>query len=145
VAQRFPAGLPRLRGDNRAMRQVAINLLSNAIKFTPPGGAVMVTAELNTTSLAITVTDTGVGLAPQDIERVFTPYVQVGNPMVRRDDGVGLGLALVRTLVELHDGRVAIESTPGEGTRVILTFPRNRLIEPGMADEAARADIGLSV
>ena len=145
VAQHFPAGLPRLRGDNRAMRQVAINLLSNAIKFTPTGGAVMVVAGLTDAALVITVTDTGIGLSPQEIERVFTPYVQVGNPMVRRDDGVGLGLALVRTLVELHDGRAEIESKPGEGTRVILTFPRSRLIEPGTAEQTSPADIGLSV
>ena len=139
----FPDRLPRLRGDNRALRQVAINLLSNAIKFTPPGGRVTAGAELSADGLVITVADTGVGLSAEEIERVFTPYVQVGNPMVRRNDGVGLGLALVRTLVELHDGHAAIESAPNEGTRVVLTFPRSRLI--AAADAAPTpADLGMS-
>ncbi|MBV8536845.1 MAG: HAMP domain-containing histidine kinase, partial [Alphaproteobacteria bacterium] len=145
VGQHFPEGLPRLRGDTRAMRQVAINLLSNAIKFTPPGGAVIVTAGLTDAALVVTVEDTGVGLSAQEIERVFTPYVQVGNPMVRRDDGVGLGLALVRTLMELHDGRAEIESTPGDGTRVILTFPGTRLIEAADVAKPAGADLRMSV
>src|SRR5262249_5438817 len=71
AGQNFPQGLPRLRGDTRAMRQVAINLLSNAIKFTEPGGAVMVIAELRAEALVITVADTGVGLSAEEIERVF--------------------------------------------------------------------------
>jgi signal transduction histidine kinase len=125
---RLPEDLPRLNGDNRALRQVAINLLSNAIKFTPAGGAITVSAGSGPQGLTVTVADSGVGLSPEDVKRVFTPYVQVANPLVRRNDGVGLGLALVRTLVELHGGQAAIESKPGQGTKVILKFPRNRLV-----------------
>ncbi len=129
VQTNLPPDLPRFRGDNRALRQVAINLLSNAIKFTPPGGAITIAAAAGPDGLMVSVKDTGVGLAPDEVQRVFTPYVQIGNPMVRRNDGVGLGLALVRTLTELHDGRAEIESIKNLGTRVILTFPSSRLID----------------
>jgi signal transduction histidine kinase len=139
---RLPENLPRLSGDNRALRQVAINLLSNAIKFTPAGGSITVCAESGAEGLTVSVADTGVGLSPEDVQRVFTPYVQVANPMVRRNDGVGLGLALVRTLVELHGGQAEIESQPGQGTRVILKFSRERLVLDAAALEREPSVLG---
>ncbi len=125
---RLPRDLPSLRGDTRALRQVAINLISNAIKFTPAGGTITVAAETTDDGLVMSVADTGVGLTPDEIRRVFQPYVQVRDPMIRRNDGIGLGLALVRALVELHDGTAAIESEKARGTRVILKFPAARIV-----------------
>jgi two-component system cell cycle sensor histidine kinase PleC len=116
--------LPPLRIDRRAIRQVLLNLLSNAIKFTPKSGTVTVAAEANKDSLSISVSDTGIGIAKSDLSRLARPFEQVDNVMTRRQEGSGLGLAISKALVELHGGRLSIDSELGVGTRVSVTLPR---------------------
>ena len=127
LAVETPEEMPQLLGDRVRLRQVIINLLSNAIKFTPSGGAVSISAGLEEGGLFVKVSDTGIGIEPGEIERVFQPFQQVSQIQVRNHEGSGLGLALVRSLVELHDGSAHIESEMGKGTVVIIKFPRSRL------------------
>jgi two-component system cell cycle sensor histidine kinase PleC len=111
-------------GDERRLRQVLLNLISNAVKFTPTGGKVEVSTALDPTGARIiAVADNGVGISPEDIERVFEPFVQADANFDRASSGTGLGLPLSRKLVELHRGTLHLESTPGEGTTAIVTLP----------------------
>ncbi len=111
-----------VRADRRAMTQIALNLLSNAVKFTPERGAVTVTAEAVGPYLELIVADTGVGIAPEDLKRLGKPFEQAGG-VEQRAQGTGLGLSLVRSLAELHGGRMSVESTLGEGTAVTVRLP----------------------
>ena len=123
--------LPELYMDDRKLRQVLINLLSNAIKFTPEGGQIGVHACMTgDNSLRVTVTDTGIGIAPEDIPRVLQKFGQVDNSLQRKFDGVGLGLPLSKSLIELHGGSLWIESSPGKGAAVSFTLPASRFIQP---------------
>ncbi len=113
-----------LHGDERKLRQVMLNLISNAVKFTPHGGRVEVSTHLDQTGArVIAVNDTGVGISPEDIERVFEPFVQADGNLDRASSGTGLGLPLSRKLVELHGGTLHLESKPGEGTTAVVTLP----------------------
>jgi len=113
-----------LYADQRAVRQMLFNLLSNAIKFTPPGGAVTVSCECASDgSVRLAVSDTGIGIAPELHEVVFHAYERVPNTVVRKIEGSGLGLALVRTMMDQHGGSVTLESTPGVGSTFTLVFP----------------------
>lgn len=123
-----PAGLPSLTGDARRLHQVLINLLSNAVKFTPAGGRITLSARLCDTGLAIRVADTGIGIAPEDRERVFEPFTQVDNSLARRFHGSGLGLYLARTLADALGGSLALEDPVGPGTVAVLRFPTARLV-----------------
>jgi cell cycle sensor histidine kinase DivJ len=111
-----------VRADKRALKQIALNLLSNALKFTHEGGSVTVTLVRAGGAFELTVSDTGVGIAPEDLERIGRPYEQAGDT-IQRAQGTGLGLSLVRALAELHGGSVGIESTLGEGTAVTVRLP----------------------
>jgi cell cycle sensor histidine kinase DivJ len=102
-----------------------INLLSNAIKFTPPGGRVTIGVQPEGNSLAIRVTDTGIGINAQDLTQIGDPFFQASASYNRAYDGTGLGLSIVRGLVALHGGTIAIESEPGKGTCVYLRLPRD--------------------
>ncbi len=121
---------PRTRelyADERALKQILLNLLSNAIKFTPAGGSVsvdLVTSDCG--SLDLVVADTGIGIAEADIERVLTPFYQIQSTLSRSHQGTGLGLALVKSLAELHGGSVSIASKEGAGTQVRVRFPKHR-------------------
>jgi signal transduction histidine kinase len=118
-----------LSGDERRLRQVLINLLSNAIKFSPAGSTITVSAELDLASqLTIRVQDQGIGIAPEDIERVFMPFVQVSNSLNRTTAGTGLGLSLSRLLVERHGGSLVLESKQGEGSCAIISLPAERIM-----------------
>jgi PAS domain S-box-containing protein len=128
--------LPALLADQRMLKQIVLNLLSNAVKFTEPGGAIRVEGTVDDRGLWISVLDTGIGIAPSDIPRALTPFQQIEDPMTRRFDGTGLGLPIVKAIMELHGGTVALSSTPGVGTRVSVVFPPERLI-PAIADDAA--------
>lgn len=108
--------------DRRALKQIALNLLSNAVKFTPAGGTVTVSAEALGPDLELTVADTGVGVAPEDLARLGRPFEQAGGAE-QRAQGTGLGLSLVRALAELHHGAMSIDSTLGEGTAVTVRLP----------------------
>jgi signal transduction histidine kinase len=126
--QRLPAVLPRLRGDERKLRQTMLNLLSNAIKFTPEGGSIAVEAATSPTGLAVIVRDTGIGIAAADIPKVLRPFVQLESVFSRKHDGTGLGLPMVAAMVDLHGGGLRIDSEPGKGTAVTVTLPASRVL-----------------
>ncbi len=128
--------MPWIIADPRLFNQVAINLTSNALKFTPEGGHVWIEIGLDAAGdMALSVKDTGIGIKKSDIERVFEPFVQVENAMSRTHQGTGLGLPLVRKIMNLHGGTVELESSVGEGTTVVATFPKSRFIQPDVVDE----------
>ncbi len=112
-----------INADRRAVQQILINLTSNAIKFTPDGGAVTIGARRIGSRLHFWVSDTGIGIAEADMANLGKPFTQVHNDYTRRYEGTGLGLSLVKGLVALHDGTMAIESAPGEGTKVSISLP----------------------
>jgi PAS domain S-box-containing protein len=119
-----PATLPPLFADEAKFKQILYNLLSNAIKFTPDRGKVSVTASLATPGecLKITVADSGIGIKPQDHDRVFREFEQVDSSYGRQQQGTGLGLALTKRLVEMHGGEIRLESEGIEGRGSIFTF-----------------------
>src|SRR5439155_4293433 len=104
-------------------QQILSNLLSNAIKFTPEGGRVLVKAEADPLHLILTVTDTGVGIAPEEQELVFEEFRQSGNPLTREHAGTGLGLSIVRELSKLLGGEVALQSELGRGSSFTVRLP----------------------
>src|SRR3954471_15041486 len=116
-------GLPEIVADRRACRQVLINLLSNAVKFTPRGGAVTASVRREGDRVLIVVADTGMGIAADDLSKVGAPFFQAGPHYSRAHEGTGLGLSVVRGLVGLHGGTLAIESAPREGTSVRVSLP----------------------
>jgi signal transduction histidine kinase len=120
--------LPLVRGDPRRLRQIMLNLLSNAVKFTPKGGRITVSADRHGAELAIAVADTGIGMAPEHIGIALARFGQVDNRLARRYEGTGLGLPLVKRLVELHGGKLAINSALGRGTTVTILLPAGRII-----------------
>ena len=109
--------------DKRAVMQILINLLANGVKFTPPGGTVTASAEMTESGLALAVSDTGIGIGAEDLERLGRPFEQVDSEYTRAKEGTGLGLALVRALAHLHGGTMTIDSTLGEGTSVRILIP----------------------
>ncbi|MBU1176329.1 MAG: PAS domain-containing sensor histidine kinase [Alphaproteobacteria bacterium] len=115
--------LPRIRGDERAYRQVAINLLSNAIKFSNPGEEVHVGLERRGRHVALTVTDKGIGMAPDVIARLGEPFFQANGGLNRKFEGSGLGLSIVKGLIDLHEGRLEVSSRPGKGTIMTVLMP----------------------
>jgi len=116
--------LPPLFADERVLRQCILNLVSNAIKFTPSGGSVAVTAHCDADGwTSLSVADNGIGIAEADIPRVLTPFSQADNAYVRKQEGTGLGLPLVKSFAELHGGSFAIASALGVGTTVTVRFP----------------------
>jgi signal transduction histidine kinase len=117
-----PADLPHGQGDERRLTQVLMNLVSNAIKFTEVG-SVSIEAHVEDSSFLVTVTDTGVGIAAEDQQRVFEEFQQVDSSSTRKKGGTGLGLAIARRIVELHGGRIWVESTLGRGTTFYFTLP----------------------
>lgn len=120
--------LPEIEADPRAVKQILLNLATNAIKFTPEGGMVRIVVEPKSAGLIIRVSDTGIGISEEDIQRLAQPFEQIDSQHSRQHEGTGLGLALSKSLVELHGGNFTIESVIGQGTTVIFTLP-NRPIE----------------
>lgn len=126
----LPARLPRLHADKRKLKQILANLLANAVKFTPRGGRITLGAGLNRAGdLILTVTDTGIGIAMEDIDRVMNPFSQADSGLNRKYEGTGLGLTLSLGLARLHGGDLRLESTLGEGTRAVVTLPASRVID----------------
>ena len=107
--------------DPRALKQIALNLLSNALKFTPPGGEVTLSLAAGGDALELTVADTGVGVGPEELERLGSPYAQ--GEAGRTVQGTGLGLSLVKSLAGLHGGALLLESRLGEGTAATVRLP----------------------
>ncbi|MBR0773213.1 PAS domain S-box protein [Bradyrhizobium diazoefficiens] len=118
-----PQDLPVMTGDPRALKQIVLNLVANAIKFTERGGQVIVSASASASQLTLRVSDTGVGIAPDDLKRVGAPFFQAGQTYQRRHEGTGLGLSIVKSLVALHLGELTVQSRLGEGTSVIVKLP----------------------
>jgi two-component system cell cycle sensor histidine kinase PleC len=126
-------GLPLVRADERALKQVLLNLLSNAVKFTLPGGRVVCFARIASDGVVLFgVSDTGMGIADDDQERVFQNFGQGRHDVVTVDKGAGLGLPIVKGLVEAHGGSVTLESQVGEGTTVTATLPAERVMAAAM-------------
>lgn len=109
--------------DERRLRQVLLNLLSNAVKFTPEGGTVWLEVQSELDSLIFKVIDTGIGIAPEDINKLFQTFVQLDSSLARHYDGTGLGLVLVKQIVEQHGGQVAVTSEIGRGSCFTVTLP----------------------
>jgi signal transduction histidine kinase len=124
----LPQPSPLLRVDSRKFRQILVNLLSNAFKFTPAGGRVTLAAEFTPAGLSLSVRDTGIGIAPEDIENVLAPFGQVESAFSRRHHGTGLGLPLAKSLAELHGGTLAVHSVLNEGTVVTVRLPAWRVL-----------------
>ena len=112
-------------GDERKIKQILLNLLSNAIKFTPEGGRVEVKTMRADGSVEISVSDTGVGIAPEDQETIFEEFRQVGTDYAHKREGTGLGLSLTKKFVEMHGGKIWVESELGKGSTFTFTLPFN--------------------
>ncbi|HEY0223965.1 MAG TPA: PAS domain-containing sensor histidine kinase, partial [Pseudolabrys sp.] len=126
--------LPEVLADRRAINQVLINLISNAIKFTPRGGRVTVSAQRDGSNFTFTVEDTGVGIGEEDLPRLGEAFFQARASYDRKHDGSGLGLSIVKGLLELHDGHIDIRSRLGEGTRVTVRLPAEAEASRPMAE-----------
>jgi len=124
-------GVEQVRADERKVRQVVLNLLSNAIKFTPAGGRIEVRAAPVDGFVEVSVSDTGVGIAPEDQEAIFEEFRQVGTA-AKKVEGTGLGLALSRKFIELHGGRIWVKSEVGHGSTFTFTLPRGPAPAPGL-------------
>ena len=119
----------RMRADERKLRQVLMNLVSNAIKFTPMGGEVQISLGRDDDSnVLIRVADTGIGIAAEDMPKVFSAFGKIDNAWSRRYEGTGLGIPLAKAMVELHDGSLTISSNVGSGTVVVVKLPRERVL-----------------
>jgi signal transduction histidine kinase/uncharacterized protein YdeI (YjbR/CyaY-like superfamily) len=118
--------LGEIVADERKLKQILVNLLSNAVKFTPDGGRIDVSARRDADSVVIAVHDTGIGIAAADQQAVFEEFRQVGHDYTNKQEGTGLGLALTRRFVELHGGRIWVDSEPGNGSTFTFTIPLTR-------------------
>jgi two-component system cell cycle sensor histidine kinase PleC len=140
LASEIPT-LPDVDGDYRAIKQILLNLLSNAIKFTPKGGHITLRAEVAPGALGdrlkVSVVDTGIGIAKEDLARLAKPFEQIESQHSKTQQGTGLGLALTKSLVELHGGSLALESEPGRGTTVSFSLPMSQAQAPTKSSVAA--------
>lgn len=123
LVEALPATLPPIEADRPKLRRVVVNLLSNALKFTPKGGRVELSAEPLDKQMRINITDTGVGIAAEDVERLFDKYEQTRSRATRGEKGTGLGLYITKQLVDLHGGEIKVTSEPGKGSTFSFTLP----------------------
>jgi signal transduction histidine kinase/HAMP domain-containing protein len=126
LGQQVDAKLGQIVADERKFKQILLNLLSNAVKFTPDGGRIDVLARREDSNAVIAVHDTGIGIAPEDQAAVFEEFRQVGRDYTKKQEGTGLGLALTKKFVELHGGKIWLESQPGKGSTFTFTIPLHR-------------------
>jgi len=133
------SALPALHADPRRLKQVLINLLGNAVKFTPAKGTVTVSARETGEGVVITVADTGIGIAPEDIPRALERFGQVDSRLSRKYEGVGLGLPLAKQFVELHGGTLTLESALDVGTTATITLPSSRIVSQAASEGIAAA------
>jgi signal transduction histidine kinase len=110
-------------GDERKIKQILLNLLSNAVKFTPEGGRIRINARQSNSAVEISVTDTGIGISLEDQARIFEEFRQVGSDYEHKREGTGLGLTLAKKFVELHGGRIWVESEVGKGSTFTFSLP----------------------
>lgn len=136
IERSFDDGMPLLKADMRACKQMVLNLMTNAIKFTEPDGRVTIATQCAPDSgVEIVVRDTGIGMEQAEIEIAMQPFRQIDSGLARRQEGTGLGLPLVKALAELHGGGLRIESEPGKGTTATIRFPAERSVAPGSTAE----------
>ena len=138
------AGIPLVRQDITKLQQILQNLVSNAIKFTPEGGRLVLKASADTQFVTLTVTDTGVGIAPEEQELVFEKFRQSGNPLTREHAGTGLGLSIVRELSKLLGGDVTLQSELGRGSTFSVRLPLYLSEEPRLEFDLADERVDLS-
>jgi two-component system sensor histidine kinase BarA len=128
-----PGHPPKVHADREKLRQCLVNLASNAVKFTTAGGTIAVSSELLPDErLALKVTDTGIGIAPEHLARVFDVFYQVDGSSTREYGGAGLGLAIVKSFADAHGGQVTVTSTPGQGSTFSLVLPLRSRPEPAL-------------
>ena len=125
VLRRLDSVVEWVQADERRLKQMLVNLLTNAVKFTPAGGMVElgVIGSTEKGTVQFSVCDTGIGIAPEDVTRLFNPFTQVDSSMTREFEGTGLGLALVKRMAELHGGSVSVQSELGKGSMFVITLP----------------------
>jgi len=121
----FPPDFPPVLGDSERLRQVLTNLLSNAIKYSPQGGTIRVSGRADDDWVYVAVSDEGIGIPKEEQERIFDRFYRVESSLSRRTQGAGLGLFLVKAVIEAHQGRVWVESAPGQGATFVFALPRN--------------------
>ena len=139
-AVELPADLPLLCADERKTKQVLINLVINAVKFTPSGGHIEIAGRFDPkTGVIVTVSDTGIGIAPGDLARVLEPFEQVDSSFTRSCQGTGLGLPLVKAIMERHGGSLEVNSKLDAGTQVSVIFPPRRAVFMPVAVRALSA------
>ena len=131
--------LPLIRADDRRMRQILINILSNAVKFTPEGGIIRVESSVRDAGLVISVSDTGIGMSPEEIPKALEPFGQIDSTISRKYEGTGLGLPLAKHLVELHGGTLIVESALSVGTTVTIVLPPERILARPVTPTRVRA------
>ncbi|UCH49088.1 MAG: HAMP domain-containing histidine kinase, partial [Betaproteobacteria bacterium] len=134
--------LGEIEADERKVRQILLNLLSNAVKFTADGGRIEITGCVVDDAAQISVSDTGIGIAPEDQAKIFEEFQQVGGDHEGKREGTGLGLTLARKFVELHGGRIWVDSVVGQGATFTFTLPlTSRAREPAPGVDAAEATV----
>jgi CheY-like chemotaxis protein len=139
----FDAAVQWIVVDEKRLKQILVNLLTNAVKFTPEGGKVglEVLGDTQNKLVQFTVWDTGIGIAEKDLPRLFQPFVQLDGSLTRHYEGTGLGLSLVKRLVEMHGGNIAVESEVGQGSRFIFTLPwPEEMRSSPLAQNSARSE-----
>nr|WP_280954370.1 ATP-binding protein [Methanohalophilus levihalophilus] len=119
----FDNSLPFVLADKKKLRQVLYNLLSNAVKFTNTGGYIEIRARALNSLLRISVSDNGIGIPEEEQKRIFEPFEQAGVPSSTKAEGTGLGLTLVKNLIEMHGGNISVQSEPGRGSTFSFTIP----------------------
>ncbi len=144
LRSQLSTGIPVLRQDVLKVQQVLSNLLSNAIKFTPEGGRVLLKAETDAPWIVLTVGDTGVGIAPEEMDLIFEKFRQSGNPLTREHAGTGLGLSIVRELTRLLGGAVSVQSELGRGSTFTVRLPLQLSPEPRLEFDLTNEGIDLS-
>jgi len=142
VSCSFDGAVTLIRADGRRLKQILVNLLNNSVKFTPEGGMIglEVRGDAEHQMVRLTVWDTGIGISPQDLGRLFQPFVQLDGSLSRQYAGTGLGLALVYRMVEMHGGSVAVESEVGKGSRFTVSLPWRE--DEGKANEQPGQEMG---
>jgi len=135
IVQDFPAALPRLLVDAPAMNKIIINLLTNAIKYNKRKGSVTISADCPPTGpFTLIIEDTGIGIAADDMDKILQPFQRGESPLVKSREGTGLGLNIVKRLIDQHDATITFHSTPNVGTRVAISFPPERIVRPSSTD-----------
>jgi PAS domain S-box-containing protein len=146
VTSSFDSSVTTFQADERRLKQVLVNLLSNAVKFTPEGGSIglEVTGDVKQELIIFSVWDTGIGIPEEQIPMLFQPFVQLDSRLSRKHSGTGLGLALAKRLVEIHNGRIFVESKVGRGSRFTFSLPwpqKDEVCETTVEQESRRPEM----